>query len=78
MPRDALEVLGRRHTLALVTPRESGGGASSDARVVRSAGRRYPERVTVLDWVAYSAGHAGSPATACISARPARSGWRAC
>jgi hypothetical protein len=57
--REALHVIGRRRTLALVTPRELGGGSSSDARVVRAAGRRYPGRVAVLDWVAYSAGHAG-------------------
>ena len=55
--REALHILGRRRTLALVTPRESGGGSSSDAGVVRDAGRRYPVRVAVLDWVAYSAGH---------------------
>jgi hypothetical protein len=56
--REALHILGRRRTLALVTPRETGGGSSSDAGVVRDAGRRYPGRVAVLDWVAYSAGHA--------------------
>ena len=55
--RHALAILGRRRTLVLVTPRESGGGAGSDARTVRDAGRRYPRRVSVLDWVARSAGH---------------------
>lgn len=57
--REALQILGPRRRLALVTPRESGGGSSSDAGVVRDAGRRYPRRVAVLDWVAYSTGHAG-------------------
>ena len=54
-----LHVLGPTRTLVLVTPREDGGGSGSDARVVRGAGRRHPGRVRVLDWVAYSSGHAG-------------------
>jgi hypothetical protein len=57
--RKTVHLLGRDRTLALVTPREEGGGSGSDARVVRAAGRRYRERVKVLDWVAYSAGHGG-------------------
>jgi hypothetical protein len=57
--RRALRILGPSRTLALVTPREDGGGSGSDARVVRRAGRRHPGRVKVLDWVAYSAGHGG-------------------
>ena len=32
--------------------------ASSDQRVMRAAGRRWRLRVKVLDWVAYSSGHA--------------------
>jgi hypothetical protein len=55
--RAALHILGRRRTLGLVTPREDGGGSGSDASVVRAAGRHYPNRVKVFDWVAYSRGH---------------------
>src|SRR4051812_27946382 len=49
--RTALRILGRKRRLGLVTPRESGGGSGHDARVVRAAGRRFPKRVIVLDWV---------------------------
>jgi hypothetical protein len=57
--RAAMRILGRDRVLVLVTPREDGGGSGSDASVERSAGRRHPGRVKVLDWVAYSAGHPG-------------------
>lgn len=57
--RQALRIIGPRRILGLVTPRETGGRSGSDARVVRAAGRRHPRRTVVLDWVAYSAGHAG-------------------
>jgi len=53
----ALKILGPNRKLGLVTPRESGGGESNDATVIRNAGDRYPGRVKVLDWVHYSAGH---------------------
>jgi hypothetical protein len=53
----ALEILGHERLLVLVTPRELGGGSGSDAQLIRAEGRRHPERVRVLDWVAYSAGH---------------------
>lgn len=53
----ALRIAAPRRRLGLVTPRETGGASGSDARVVRAAGRRHPERVVVLDWAAYSAGH---------------------
>jgi hypothetical protein len=53
----ALQILGHDRLLVLVTPRELGGGSGSDAQLVRAEGRRHPERVRVLDWVAYSAGH---------------------
>jgi hypothetical protein len=55
--RAALRVAGPDRMLGLVTPRETGGVAGSDAAVVRAAGRRWPDRVRVLDWVAYTAGH---------------------
>jgi hypothetical protein len=53
----AKKILGPRRKLGLVTPRESGGGESNDAQVIRNAGQRDPTRVKVLDWVHYSAGH---------------------
>ncbi len=53
----ALRILGRERTLTLVTPREAGNRAGSDALTIRAAGERWPARVQVLDWVAYSVGH---------------------
>jgi hypothetical protein len=53
----ALKILGPNRKLGLVTPRETGGGASNDATVIRNAGDRNPERIKVADWVNYSAGH---------------------
>jgi hypothetical protein len=55
--QQAKKVLGPKRKLGLVTPRELGGGQSNDATVIRNAGQRDPERVKVLDWVHYSAGH---------------------
>ncbi len=55
--RRSLAILGPRRVLALVTPRELGGGSGADAATVRAAGRAYPGRVRVLDWVAAAAGH---------------------
>jgi hypothetical protein len=49
-------LFGRGHTLAIVTPRESGGGSGRDAVNARRAARRWPGRVDVLDWVRYSRG----------------------
>jgi hypothetical protein len=54
---EAKKILGPKRKLGLVTPRELGGGESNDATVIRNAGQRDPERVKVLDWVHYSAGH---------------------
>ena len=56
--RAALRILGPNRVLGLVTPPEVGGVASSDQSVMRAAGRRWRLRVKVLDWVAYSSGHA--------------------
>jgi hypothetical protein len=53
----AKKLLGPKRKLGLVTPRETGGGESKDAEVIRNAGQRDPVRVKVLDWVHYSAGH---------------------
>lgn len=54
----AIHILGPTRKLGLVTPREIGGGESNDAAVVRHEGQRHPNRIKVLDWVRYSAGHA--------------------
>ena len=53
----AKKILGPKRKLGLVTPRELGGGESNDAQVIRNAGQRDPDRIKVLDWVHYSAGH---------------------
>ena len=53
----ALKIMGRDRVLAIVTPRESGGGVSADASNVRRSGRRHRNRVKVIDWVSASAGH---------------------
>jgi hypothetical protein len=53
----ARKIMGPKRKLGLVTPRETGGGESNDARVIRNAGQRDPVHIKVLDWVHYSAGH---------------------
>ncbi len=55
--RRALRIAGPGRVLGLVTPRETGGAASADQSRIRAAGRRWPTRVKVLDWVRYSAPH---------------------
>ena len=50
--RRALRILGPRRILVLGTPR---GG--HDSRVMKSAARRWPRRVKVLDWVRAYRGH---------------------
>lgn len=54
---DALDLLGKKRTLGLVTPRETGGGSSSDADVVRSEAKKHKNRIVLLDWVEYASGH---------------------
>jgi hypothetical protein len=54
-----LGILGPHRLLVLVTPRELGGGSGSDAATVREEAARHPRRTRLLDWVQYSAGHAG-------------------
>jgi len=56
---DALDIVGKKRTLGLVTPRESGGGAGSDAALVRSEAKKHKNRIELIDWVKYSAGHQG-------------------
>jgi hypothetical protein len=53
----ARKIMGPKRKLGLVTPRETGGGESKDAEVIRNAGQRDPVHIKVLDWVHYSAGH---------------------
>jgi hypothetical protein len=55
--RDALDLLGKKRTLGLVTPRETGGGSSSDADVVREEAKKHKNRSVLLDWVKVSSGH---------------------
>ena len=55
--RTALDLVGKKRTLGLITPRETGGVASHDADVVRSQARKHKNRTVLLDWVKFSAGH---------------------
>jgi hypothetical protein len=55
--RQALRILGRDRVLVLVTPRDYGNSAGPDTHRMRAAARRWPNRVKLLDWVAYSVGH---------------------
>jgi lysophospholipase L1-like esterase len=56
---EALDLLGKKRTLGLVTPRETGGTAGHDADVVRKEAEAHSNRIELLDWVKYSAGHSG-------------------
>jgi hypothetical protein len=50
-------MLGKHHVLAIVTPREPGGGGyGGDAHRIRAAARAHPRRIKLLDWVRFSAG----------------------
>ena len=50
-------MLGKNHVLAIVTPREPGGGTyGGDAKRIRAAGHAHPRRIKVIDWVHYSRG----------------------
>src|SRR3954451_2497895 len=51
----ALHTVGRGRVLGLVIPRHSGATASS----MRRAARVHPDRVLLIDWVSFSAGHGG-------------------
>jgi lysophospholipase L1-like esterase len=55
--REALDLVGKKRTLGLVTPRESGGGAGHDAQLVRKFAHEHENRIYLLDWVEYSTGH---------------------
>ena len=56
--RKALEIIGNKRLLLLVTPLETGGGESGDARLVREQARKR-RRVRLLDWARHSRGHGG-------------------
>jgi hypothetical protein len=51
----ALRIMGPHRILGLVTPRKS----STSALQIRRAARRHPDRVLLIDWVVFSAGHGG-------------------
>jgi hypothetical protein len=55
MIEGALTTIGRGHRLGLVTPRRSAVTAAS----MRREAVLHPWRVILIDWVRYSAGHAG-------------------
>lgn len=57
--RVALRLLGPHRILAMVTPRELGGGSGPDAANIRAAVRRNPGRMRLIDWVRYSSRHGG-------------------
>jgi hypothetical protein len=54
--RKLLPLLDSEHTLAIVTPRDPGGGGGQDAANVRQAVLRHPKKLDLLDWVRYSRG----------------------
>jgi hypothetical protein len=56
--RRALGIVGGSRLLVLVAPRDDHGADGLGARAVRAAGRRWPDRVRVVDWAGASASHA--------------------
>ena len=54
----ALELVGPVARLVLVLPNKLGGGPDPDGRIMRAFEGAHPDQVGVLDWPAYSAGHA--------------------
>jgi lysophospholipase L1-like esterase len=55
----ALDIVGKKRTLGLVTPRETGGGAGHDASLIRKEARKHRNRTVLLDWVKVAKGHGG-------------------
>ena len=55
---DALGIVGKKRTLVLATPWETGGIAGHDAKLVRSEAHKH-KRIRLLDWVQFSRGHPG-------------------
>jgi hypothetical protein len=56
---EALEVLGRRRVLGLITSynADTGKPPAPDTDLLFKAARQYPHRIFVLDWVKYSRSH---------------------
>ena len=57
--QDALDVLGRKRVLGMVTSynADTGRPPAPDTDVLFKAARQYPHRIVVLDWVKYSRSH---------------------
>jgi hypothetical protein len=57
--QDALDVLGKRRVLGLVTEynADTGHPPAPDTDILFKAARQFPHRIFVLDWVKYSRGH---------------------
>jgi hypothetical protein len=55
--RTALRILGPHRTLGLATHRTWFGKPGPDTRTIRHVARRHPQRIRLLDWVAYAAPH---------------------
>ena len=53
---DALNIVGKRGIVALVTPREAAGVGTHDIELIRREAHEH-RRVRLLDWVRFSAGH---------------------
>jgi hypothetical protein len=53
---DALDIVGRKGIIALVTPREAAGEGTHDIDLIRGEAHAH-KRVRLLDWVKFSAGH---------------------
>jgi hypothetical protein len=52
--RAALRTLGPDRVLGLVTPREVPAMSTGDAKVMRAAARRWPKRITLIDWAKHA------------------------
>jgi lysophospholipase L1-like esterase len=53
---DALDIVGKKGIVALVTPREAAGVGTHDIDLIRKEAHAH-KRIRLLDWVRYSAGH---------------------
>ena len=53
----ALDLVGPFGRLMLVLPKELGGDADPDGRIMRAFEGAHPDQVTTIDWPAYSSGH---------------------
>jgi len=53
---EALHLVGKKGMIALVTPREASGAGTHDIELIRREAERH-NRVKLLDWVKFSAGH---------------------